>query len=245
VRAAVLRPTGRMSSVPSPPTKKKARKVPKRRSGGRWQSAPDRWASGDESLDAANRFLKEASRLILRFKPVEQCTEAEVLGWRLAIRLQTAFQGVPDDSYVAVLREALDAFDRKPSMEKERAWCVRAVSEWGEKWARPEWQASEKTRERCMEQLIRNLEVNDPAFAELRKDIPALAAKLDVWTPHRARGKKTSERILAEIIVEDHNALGLGPKDDEAEADAIERIRKLLGKEVDSFLNRSSSSKTA
>jgi hypothetical protein len=236
------RETRPVAAKKKPPKKPRARHEPR---GLRWQKPRDRWTSAEEASSAADAFLGAANRLVLRGKPTEACSETELLGWRLAIRLQMAFQGVPDDSYVAVLREALNAFDKKPSAEKERAWCVRAIAEWGAHWRLPDWQTTERARMICLENLIRNLEVHDEVFARLRDDRPGLAAKLDAWTPVRARGKKTAERILAEIIVEDCDALGLGPKKDEADPDAIERIRKLLTKEVDAFLLRSTSAKIA
>jgi len=236
---------GKLAIVAIKKATKKSRNAIKGPKGPRWQKPRDRWSPTEDPGKVAEQFLTAAQRLILRGKPPEESSETELLGWRIAIRLQLAFQSVPDHSYVVVLRKALDAFDHEPTDEMRRAWCVRAVAEWGENWKHPDWQSSEKTRALCLEQLVRYLEVNDEVFSGLRDDLPGLAAKLDAWTPARARGKKVAERILSELIVEDRDALGLGPKDGEADVDAIERIRKLLTKEVDSFLNRSRPTKTA
>jgi hypothetical protein len=59
----------------------------------------------------------------------------------------------------------------------------------------------------------------------------------------RSAETKDVERILAELIVEHCDALGLASKRREHNDDAAERIRKVLAKEVDAFLDRSRSSK--
>lgn len=224
-------------------TRRVAAKKTKPTKSPRWSRPPARWETVDEGVAAASKFLTASSKLITRHKLLEDCTEVERLGMKLATRLQLAFQGVPDASYVPILREALDAFDRKPSKEKLRAWCVRAVRECGERWRDPSWQASDETRTRFLEELIRHLEVSEPVFASLRHHLPALAAKLDAWTPARAHGKKTAERILAELVVEHGPALDYAPRKGEKKRASVDRIRKLLVKEFDSFNKRATAKK--
>ncbi|HWZ91853.1 MAG TPA: hypothetical protein VNW92_23480 [Polyangiaceae bacterium] len=208
----------------------------------RWESPPDRWENLEEPQAAADAFLSTAYRLIGRKRPSEDWSEVERLGMRLATRLQTAFQFVPDDSYVWVLRRALDAFDRQPTMESSRAWSVRAVAEWGERWNHPDWQATEETRRKLVAQLVSELCLHDVAFEELRGDSAFLIELLGAFDPEPAgkAGRKGAERILAEIILRVGADTVLGLKDDMAQEPelAVETIRKKLVKAGDEYKKR-------
>jgi len=208
----------------------------------RWKPSPDRWENLEEPQAAADAFLSAAYRLIGRKRPSEDWSEVERLGMRLTTRLQTAFQFVPDDSYVWVLRRALDAFDRQPSMESNRAWSVRAIAEWGERWQHPDWQATEETRGRLVSQLVNELCVHDAAFEELRGDSAFLIELLDAFDgePAGKAGRKGAERILAEIILRVSADTVLGLKDDMAQERerALETIRKKLVKAGDEYKKR-------
>jgi hypothetical protein len=97
---------------------------------------------------------------------------------------------------------------------------------------------------------VRELEVTDWVFNALIRepadaagarelvDPLALIAKFDAFsaTPARISGAKSAERILAELIVEDRDALGLGPHDGEDLDVATDRIRDRLAKDVSEFL---------
>jgi hypothetical protein len=206
----------------------------------RWQRPPDRWSSVEESGKAAEVFLSASSNLILRGKPTEDCSDVELLGWRLAIRLQMAFQGVPDDSYARTLRRALEAFDGDQGIEVTRAWCVRAVAEWAEKWRQPDWQATDETRALLLKQFVNELVCHDDAFETVRGDADYLAQQLNSWdpAPRFKTGKKGSEKILAEIIVDRCEGKVLGFADDmSVEAvDAAETIRGKLADGLDAYL---------
>ena len=208
----------------------------------RWGPPVDRWDNPEEPHAAASAFLGAAFRLIGRNRPSVDWSEVERLGIRLATRLQVAFQFVPDDEYVWVLRRALDAFDRNPSIASSRAWSVRAVAEWGEKWRHPDWQVSDETRGRLLSQLVNELALHDEAFEELRGDSAFLTELLDVFDsePAGKTGRKGAERILAEIIVHLSAEAVLGLKDDmEHESDqAVETIRKKLVKAGDEYKKR-------
>lgn len=208
----------------------------------RWEPPADRWENLEEPQAAADAFLGAAFRLIGRKRSSEEWSEIERLGIRLATRLQMAFQFVPDDEYVWVLRRALDAFDRQPSMVSIRAWSVRAVAEWGERWRQPDWQVSGETRGRVLTQLINELTLHDDAFEELRGDSAFLTALLDVFDlePAGKSGSKGAERILAEVIVRLSAETVLGLKDnmDHDSEQAVETIRKKLVKAGDEYRKR-------
>ncbi|MEI9942184.1 MAG: hypothetical protein WDO69_33630 [Pseudomonadota bacterium] len=195
----------------------------------------------EEPQAAADAFLGAAFHLIGRKRQAEEWSEIETLGMRLATRLQMAFQFVPDDSYVWVLRRALDAFDRQPSMESNRAWSVRAVAEWGERWKHPDWQASDETRGRLLAQLVNELALHDTAFEELRGDSEFLVELLNMFDsePAGKTGRKGAERILAEIVVHlSAEVLGLKDNMELDPQQAIEAIRKKLVKAGDEYKKR-------
>ncbi len=207
----------------------------------RWKPPADRWATMEEPQAAADAFLGAAFHLIGRKRQAEEWSEIETLGMRLATRLQMAFQFVPDDSYVWVLRRALDAFDRQPSMESNRAWSVRAVAEWGERWKHPDWQASDETRGRLLAQLVNELALHDTAFEELRGDSEFLVELLNMFDsePAGKTGRKGAERILAEIVVHlSAEVLGLKDNMELDPQQAIEAIRKKLVKAGDEYKKR-------
>jgi len=161
---------------------------------------------------------------------------------RLATRLQMAFQFVPDDEYVWILRRALEAFDGAPNRDSMRAWTVRAIAEWGERWKHADWQATDESRRLLLAQLVNELALHDDAFEELRGDSAFLIELLDVFDaePAGKKGRKGAERILAEIIVHLTGEIVLGFKDDmEQEPEqAVDTIRKKLVKAGDEYKKR-------
>jgi hypothetical protein len=179
----------------------------------RWAPPLDRWTNAEEPMAAAEAFLAASFRLIGRHRPSDDWSETERLGMRLATRLQTAFQFVPDDYYVWVLSKALDAFDRPPSHKVTRAWCVRAIAEWGLRWHQPEWKASDQSQRFLLRQLVDALGVNEEAFYRLeaksgRRELSPeaesyLSKQLDAFdvSAKGKAGRKSAETILAELVV--------------------------------------------
>lgn len=204
----------------------------------RWHKPRDRAEAFAKSQAAADDFRRAALKLFTGFRPFGEWSEAERLALRLVTDIQLLFQGGDADEAVDLLRSAVEVFRRTPGLERRRAWCVRAVSEWGSRWKLAE--ASTTRKQLILTELSRELAVHDDAFEPLSKDPDGLAAKLDAFEAQSSgkAGAKGAEAILAELIVEDYcGALGLAPKDSESDTDAVERIRAMLAKAADRYLS--------
>jgi hypothetical protein len=204
----------------------------------RWLPPPDRWTSMSESVDAASAFLNGAHKLIGR-RPMEQWSEAEHLGMHIVTRLQLCFQSGAPEEWIPLLRRALEVFDDTDGVTRRRYYAVRTIAEWGARWKLTEWQASNETRKRLLEQCARELAFHDEALA-LHDSLDDLAEKLAAFEASSAfrKGAKSAERIVAEIIFEYCNAdgaLGLTADPNLADEDAIDDIRAKLARDVDKF----------
>jgi len=143
-------------------------------------------------------------------RPPEEWREVERLAVRLISTVALCFVQAPDEAFAGKLRRALAVLGGATLVER-RAWAVRAIVQWA-----PEWQGAETDERRswAVGELIRYLELTDKAFGGLNPTM--LAQKLVNYSPNSARvkGAQGAERILAEVIYEDCNALGFDDSED-------------------------------
>ena len=82
----------------------------------------------------------------------------------------------------------------------------------------------------AVKRLAKFIVREDPELAGIQTDIPAFKKKLARYDEHPKgkKGKASAETIIAEIIFEERDALGLHVRDGANETDEIERIRDRL-----------------
>lgn len=176
------------------------------------------------------KLLHAATTHICRGKPPQSWTDDEAAAMRIIAQIAGLYQFHPDASAVQAIRKALAMLEKPDTLQARRAHCVDVVAEWGEKWHHPEWQASDDTRALLIKQAIDELTFWEPEFVWLQQYPDALTSRLDEYSssPAGRPGAKGAERILAELIAVEGDALGLAPREDESEEDAVERVRKKL-----------------
>lgn len=187
-------------------------------------------ASGPEG-DAARAledYSRAAQRLIAQGRPREQLREVEKLALELALALGAVFLKAPEDAFAAKLRGALTQL-KTETLAERRAWAVRAILQWA-----PAWQkADDRNRPWVIRQLMQALAVSDAAFEDVNTE--SLGEKLANYQPAGVSGigVRSAETILASIIAEDCDALGLTSDPNEPEQDELERIAKALAPVVE------------
>jgi hypothetical protein len=159
-------------------------------------------------------------------RPAAEQSPLQSLALQLVMRLADAFRGPHDVELAARLHAAMAALelDRGPLVERREA-AVRAVA----RWAPASQAADDRNRPWVLKQLVYALSLLDPAFGEVNTE--GLADKLASYRP----GDGSAERILAEIICEDCNALGLASDPAKTELEDVERIRLELVNSVTSL----------
>lgn len=191
----------------------------------------------DEAVLGRNELERAAWKYICEGKRSEEWTETQELGLRLVTDIGLMFlHGPCDPDGRIVLRRALEVFRSPDKWTDLRVFSVRAIREHGVL-----WHQQTHPKDFVAKSLARVLTCYDEEFRHLKDDTDSLQEKLESFdlNPKGKKGKKGAETILAELIVEDRNALDLGPEPGEDDATAIERIRRRLSKDVDDFLKES------
>jgi tRNA(Ile)-lysidine synthase TilS/MesJ len=178
-------------------------------------------------------FLSTARKYISRGRAQHDWVETQHLQLRLA---QVIVESADTLDWLKVLKRMIRAYDSPPSLEERRWHAVEAIRRCGEAWWHPDWQASEQTRRTCVRNLVNALEPEDEDFAALNDEFDFIAPLVDTYSPHQARGKKTAERILADMIVYLGGALGFTVDSSADSEDEAERVRRLLTRKVGDFL---------
>jgi hypothetical protein len=185
---------------------------------------PGGWARIEDAGQALQAFELAARRLITQMRPHEEWREVEDLAIQLVSAVGLCFLTPPDAAFAGKLRRALLALQAE-SLVMRRAWAVRAIVQWA-----PEWQRATTgdQREWAAKQLVHHLAVLDEAFSGL--DLTMLGEKLRDYTdrPQRTPGARGAERILAELIADDCDALGF-------EGSEVDDIRDTLLRAVDKY----------
>jgi hypothetical protein len=186
------------------------------------------WANEADAADALQDFSRAAQQLITQGRPREQLRDVERLAVELALALGAIFINAPDDAFAGKLRKALSQL-QGPTFGERRALAVRAIVQWAPAWQ----QADDRNRPWVLEQLVQQLSLIDAAFRDV--NIESLGEKLAAYHPAAERnpGTVSAESILAKLITQDCDALGLTSDPNEPEQDELERIRKLLSPSVD------------
>lgn len=195
------------------------------------QKPPISWPSLEVGGQALQALETAARRLITQMRPSEDWREVEELAIRVISAVGMVFLHPPDEAFAGKLRRALAELDSATLVER-RAWAVRAVVQLA-----PEWQEAQTDEQRgfVAGQLVRALEVLDKAFTGLNLEM--LGQKLRTYSPHPSKtpGVKGAERILAEIIVDDCDALGFEPGNEGDTEEAVDSIRRALVRDVSKY----------
>lgn len=230
---AVVSPMNGMTEQKRTPKERKRRRT--------WGTLRTGGATGPtKSAVVGLQRLESATRLYIgRGRLSSEWTEAERLAIELVSHVGLNFLHGSPDELAGALRKALKLFPVGPATDapvsKRRAWCVRAIHEHGARWNLAETEAQKGF---VVHSLARELASYDDRFEVLRQDQQASAELrecLRLYTPQRANGRKTADRILAELCW-DHGALGFEPREGEADEDSVERMRKRIGNDVDAYL---------
>lgn len=181
------------------------------------------WANDADAAAALQDFSRAAQHLITQGRPSEQLRDVERLAVELALALGAVFIKAPEDALADKLRKALSQLQGATFGER-RALAVRAIVQWAPAWQ----QADDRNRPWVQTQLVQQLSLIDAAFREI--NVESLGAKLATYHPAAERnpGAASAESILAQLITEDCDALGLTSDPNEPEPDELERIRKIL-----------------
>jgi len=188
---------------------------------------PPSTPEGDAAA-ALEDYSRAAQRLIGQGRPREKLREVEKLALELALALGAVFLKAPEDAFAAKLRRALTEL-KTETLAERRAWAVRAILQWA-----PAWQkADDRNRPWVIRQLMQALVVSDAAFEDVNTE--SLGEKLANYQAAGASGEgvQSAEAILASIVAEDCDALGLTSDPNEPEQAELERIRKALTPDVE------------
>lgn len=197
---------------------------------------PKREYDPDERHKSGEEFLTAAMRYLTGYRPSEEWTPSEELAVRLVSELRLLFRfGAPDPDGIEILRRALHALRRPVGVKLARVYCVRAITEWGQRWK----ETDPSQRRPILLGLARELALHDESFAVFEESPEELIEKLERFeTDSRLKeGSSGAARILAELIFEGQDALGLTPPDDLGDDDAIEWLRVRISRDVNDYLS--------
>ncbi len=173
------------------------------------------------SADARRSFEQAAQALFTGHRPSAEQSPVERAAFELALALSAAFSEANAPSLTAKLRAALGQLETQTASTTERrVAAVRAVQQWAPSFLA----ADERNRPWVLKQLVYALTLLDEAFADVNTD--GLGEKLASYQ----RQDDSAARILAEIICEDCDALGLASDPTKSPHDDVEAVRQVLAR---------------